>query len=311
MIENSVPGPNAKGLDQDARAFKNVDRQVLLAEFIEAEIERMREARPNLSSRLDRAAALLLAQLSLPPQTRPIRLRIGTGGRRQRFLVRSLTSGGVVYCESPITFECSCPDAHRRGQGRGCKHSLAVYISRRVGRTQRRGCSACGRGWVFRSEEVLDPDSGEVVEAINPVRCTRCGDGLSHEFVKQWLEDQRWIFARSLASNPHWYCWRREAADPKIFEQVVEHLREDGSPYLWWVSTYLQYVVGQHAYWAMGASVENTELINRKSLERVWIDELRNTGGGGFQWRWLHCDVEADRAKLRRQESVRKEPGDG
>jgi hypothetical protein len=38
------------------------------------------------------------------------------------------TSGGVVYCVSPGTFECSCPDAHRRGQGRGCKHSLAVYI---------------------------------------------------------------------------------------------------------------------------------------------------------------------------------------
>jgi len=98
---------------------------------------------------------------------------------------------------------------------------------------------------------------------------------------------------------------------PEDLREVVEHLREDGSPYLWWVSTYLQYVVGQHAYWAMGASVENTELIDRKSLERVWIDELRNTGGGGFQWRWLHCDVEADRAKLRRQESARKEPGDG
>ena len=87
MIENSVPGPNAKGLDQDARAFKNVDRQVLLAERIEAEIERIKEERPNLSSRLDRAAAMLVAQLSLPPQTRPIRLRIGTCGRRQRFLV--------------------------------------------------------------------------------------------------------------------------------------------------------------------------------------------------------------------------------
>ena len=87
MIENSVLEPNAQGLDQDARAFKNADRQILLAERIEAEIERIKEERPNLSSRLDRAAAMLVAQLSLPPQTRPIRLRIGTCGRRQRFLV--------------------------------------------------------------------------------------------------------------------------------------------------------------------------------------------------------------------------------
>jgi hypothetical protein len=296
-------------IPENARASLR-DREVL-AERIEREVERIREARPHLSSRLDRASALLVAQLSLPPQTRPVRVRIGTDGRRPRFLVRSLTSGGVVYCVIPGTFECSCPDVHRRGQGRGCKHSLAVYILLRAARTQRRGCSACERGWVFVGEEILDPESGELVGAINPVRCTRCGDGLSHELVQQWLEGQNWIFAKSRAANPHWYCLRRNAGDEATFEQVVEHLREYGSPYVWWGSTYLQYPAGRYAYWSMGASVENTELINRKSLEQVRIDELRNTGGGGVQWGWLHRNIGAEREELRRQEAGQEELGEG
>lgn len=274
----------------------------VLAGRIEGEVERIREARPHLSSRLDRATALLVAQLSLPAQTRPVKVRIGADGRR-RFLVRSLTSGGVVYCVSPGTFECSCPDAHRRGQGRGCKHSLAVYILWRAARTQRRGCSACERGWVFLGEEIVDPESGEVAEAVNPVRCTRCTGGLSHDFVQRWLESQRWIFARSRPNNPHEYCLRREAGDPELFEKVVEHLREFGHPYPWWGTVYRQYVCGSHAYWTMGAPLVETELINRKSLVQVRQDQLTNKGGGGIVWPWLHGDIEAERAEMRRRES--------
>jgi len=57
----------------------------------------------------------------------------------------------------------------------------------------------------------------------------------------------------------------------------------------------------------MGASVENTVVINRKSLEQVRVDELRNTGGGGIQWPWLHNDIEAERAELRKRESDQDE----
>jgi hypothetical protein len=294
---------STESIPENARGASSQDREVL-AERIETEIERIREARPYLSSRLDRAATLLVSQLSLPPQMRPVRVRIGAGGTR-RFLVRSTSSRGVVYSVDPTTYSCSCADAHRRGIG--CKHGLCCFILRRVARTQKRGCSACDRGWVFLGEEIVDPESGEVVGAINPVRCTRCGDGLSHEFVQQWLEGRNWIFAKSRADNPHWYCLRRNAGDESTFEQVVEHLREYGSPYVWWGSTYLQYPAGRYAYWSMGASVENTELINRKSLEQVRIDELRNTGGGGIQWRWLHGVVEVERAELRGLEAGQDE----
>jgi hypothetical protein len=184
MSTDMIP-PDARASDQDARASKHADHRALLAERIEAEIERIREARPHLSSRLDRASNLLLLQLASPPWQRPVRVRIAADGHR-RFLVSSTSSGGVVYSVDPTTYSCSCPDAHRRGLG--CKHGLCCFILRRVAGTQRRGCSACERGWVFLGEDVLDPESGEVTEAVNPVRCTRCGDGLSHAFVRRWLE---------------------------------------------------------------------------------------------------------------------------
>jgi hypothetical protein len=304
-----------KSIQHDARAFCSVDARASgredLAALVEREIERIREARPHLSSRLNRAAALLVAQLSLPAQTRPLRVRIGTHGHRPRFLVRSLTSGGVVYCVSPATFECSCPDAHRRGQGRGCKHSLAVYILLRAARTHRRGCGACERGWVFVGEEIVDPESGEVVEAINPVRCKRCREGLSEEDVQRWLESQRWHYASSRPDNAHCYCLRGEADNQESFERVVEYIREYGSPYAWWGKVYLQYVAGEHAYWTMGATLKNTDLINRKPLEQVRLDELVNKGGGGIVWPWLHNDIEAERAELRRRESAQEELGEG
>jgi len=154
---------------------------------------------------------------------------------------------------------------------------------------------------VFIGEEILEPETGELVEAINPVRCSRCSGGLSHNFVQGWLESQRWISALSRASNPHEYCLRREAGDPEVFEKVVEHIREYGHPYPWWGTVYRQYISGSHAYWSMGSPPSETELINRKTLEQVRLDQLVNKGGGGIVWPWLHNDIEAERAELRRE----------
>jgi hypothetical protein len=174
-----------------------------------------------------------------------------------------------------------------------------------------RGCAACDRGWEFRGEAIVDPDSGEVVEAINPVRCKHCRDGLSEEGVQRWLEAQRWHHARSRPDNPHSYCLRREADDQKTFEQIVEFINEYGSPYPWWGHVYRQYVCGSYAYWSMGAPPSETKLVNRKSLEQVRQDQLTNKGGAGVVWPWLHGDIEAERAALRRQESAQDELGEG
>ena len=91
-----------------------------IAERIERELERLRAARPGLSSRISRAENVLVAHLSCRSQ-RLIRVRVNADGAR--FLVSGL--GGAVYVVDPSDWGCSRPDAHRRGKG--CKHALACW----------------------------------------------------------------------------------------------------------------------------------------------------------------------------------------
>jgi hypothetical protein len=134
------------------------------------------------------------------------------------------------------------------------------------------------------------------------------GDGgLTYEQVEEWLSQQRWITARTRPDNPHQYCLKRNAADPEMFEKVAIYIRERGMNYVWWGSTYRQLVANGHCHWTMGSPIPETILINRKSLEQTRRDELRNKGGGGIQYRWLHGDLDEDRAALRREENGQEE----
>jgi hypothetical protein len=181
-------------------------------------------------------------------------------------------------------------------QGSACKHALAVWIlaSAATDPTTKRPAEA---------QEPIQGDEGE--EATVPKRAP--SDGLTHAQARCWLESQRWHFAKTMPDNPHEYCPRREAADEGMFEAVVTHIREFGQPYPWWGTVYLQYVAGDFAYWTMGKRPQETILVNRKTLERVRLDQLTNKGGGGIVWPWLHQDVEAEREDLRRQESGQDE----
>src|SRR5215207_6384852 len=55
-----------------------------IAQAVEKEIERLRKLRPELDSRIDRAASILVMQLSSHPRFRPVRVRVQ--GVRVRFL---------------------------------------------------------------------------------------------------------------------------------------------------------------------------------------------------------------------------------
>jgi hypothetical protein len=115
-----------------------------IAQAVEKEIERLRELRPELDSRIDRAASILVMQLSSNPRSRPVRVRIAKDGTA-RFLVDSATVGGGVYVVDPKSWECNCPDAHRRSE-KGCKHSITCYVLERVARVPRKGCRFCRGG---------------------------------------------------------------------------------------------------------------------------------------------------------------------
>jgi len=95
-----------------------------IAQAVEREIEILRRLRPTLKSRIDQASTLLVVHLA-NPRSRTVRVRIGVGGK-PTFLVSSSSQGGVVYSVDPGSWECSCPDHHRRSAA--CKHAICCYL---------------------------------------------------------------------------------------------------------------------------------------------------------------------------------------
>ncbi len=121
-----------QSLAQPARASTPPKPEVI-AERVEEELARLREARPHLADRLDRASNILVCHLSSPPRSRPIRCRVRANGHPV-LLISSLTTAGTVYVVDPGDWSCSCPDFHRRRQA--CKHAICGWIISRASLTR-------------------------------------------------------------------------------------------------------------------------------------------------------------------------------
>ena len=134
-----------------------------IAEAVEQELAVLREARPHLESRIDRAAGLLVVQLSSGPRTRPIRCRIRKDGKRV-YLVASLSAGGVTYLVDPIGWNCSCPDHQRRDAM--CKHVAASWVLWKADRPRRAACADCKES--FHPDRLLEVQEGQAEETLNP-----------------------------------------------------------------------------------------------------------------------------------------------
>ncbi len=153
--------------------------QEAIVECIEQELSRLRQRRPHLDRRIERATNLLVVHLSSPGSV--IRVRVGAGG--PRFLVASLSDRGAVYSVDPETWSCSCPAAHRY-EG-PCKHALSAYVLWRVAQPDRShgtvvrrdpvGCPVCENGLVRRTESYVNATTGELKERTLSLPCRACG----------------------------------------------------------------------------------------------------------------------------------------
>jgi hypothetical protein len=269
VIENSLPEPIARASDQNARAFTNRER---ISEAVEDELARLREKRPGLVSRIDRASHLLVVHLS-DPRLGTIRVRIDAK-RRCLFLVRSLTSGGVyVVGPGEAGWSCSCPDYHRRNAP--CKHLVAAWCLKRAAdrRAQRKGCAVCVDGWVYVGEDLVDAETGEVRTFHNPVRCRGCAcvqpPYLTDSELEEWMASVRWIYAKSMPKHPHEYCLKREQ-DEELFERVVRTVWDCGYDRLYLRRPWRSIDVAGYFLWVhtlpkprMPVPLEDTVLVNR------------------------------------------------
>lgn len=81
---------------------------------------------------------------------------------------------------------------------------------------------------------------------------------------RRFVREHDWIFARTMPDNPHEYTLRKNTSD-EVFEAAVRFVRENGEPELYYGKQYTVYFCDDHKYWTMGAPLEETILINRKS----------------------------------------------
>ncbi|WP_162924553.1 hypothetical protein [Rubrobacter indicoceani] len=94
-------------------------------ETIEREIARLRAARPQFRSRIERAESIIVIQLSVPKSVRPVKVRIHSDGTRS-YSVTSSSKLRRVYTVEAGTFACDCPDSRRRHAA--CKHGIACWL---------------------------------------------------------------------------------------------------------------------------------------------------------------------------------------
>ena len=83
------------------------------------------------------------------------------------------------------------------------------------------------------------------------------------QFIGNLIEKSRWIFAKTMPQNPHYYMLRKESDDSE-FVRFVEIIRKYGYRNKYEGYWYTQLNVNNWFYWTMGARVDITILINRK-----------------------------------------------
>lgn len=72
--------------------------------------------------------------------------------------------------------------------------------------------------------------------------------------------------AKSMPGIPHEYSVRKNWKDPKLFEEVVTFIRENGYEERFYSRVYIYYNYQGHKYWTMGSPLAQTIILNRAKL---------------------------------------------
>ena len=89
----------------------------------------------------------------------------------------------------------------------------------------------------------------------------------SKEDLSNRLQLQRWIFAKTMPKNPHYYTLKKNWKFPEAFEESVILIRKYGIEEKFRGWPYICFNFDGYKYWTMGSPVSQTILINRKPLE--------------------------------------------
>jgi hypothetical protein len=83
-----------------------------------------------------------------------------------------------------------------------------------------------------------------------------------YEQVAAWLAEAKWVFAKTMPSNPHEYSARDDWADPREWWRVVRFIRTHGYTERWEGVKYTMLDANGFKHWVL------FPVINRKPLNR-------------------------------------------
>lgn len=84
--------------------------------------------------------------------------------------------------------------------------------------------------------------------------------------LREFIESSKWTFAKTMPEWPHEYIVRVKV-DENLFIQLVHHIRNYGYKGKFYQKVITYYKDGRLVYWTMGASLEETIIINRCKKE--------------------------------------------
>jgi len=94
--------------------------------------------------------------------------------------------------------------------------------------------------------------------------------------IVNFIETEKWIFAKTYADTwPHEYIVR-ERVDEHLFLKMVEHIRQFGYEGKFYSKTMVYFDHNGFIYWTMGAPIEETIIINRTQKENSYEERLKN-----------------------------------
>jgi len=95
------------------------------------------------------------------------------------------------------------------------------------------------------------------------------------EALRDFVQNVKWTFAKTMPEWPHEYIVRGRV-DDKLFEQVVHHIRTNGSEKPFYQTTYTYFEEDGMLYWTMGEPIEETDIINRCKKESSYESRLKD-----------------------------------
>ena len=96
------------------------------------------------------------------------------------------------------------------------------------------------------------------------------------EDLCRFVTESRWTFAKTMPTWPHEYLVRGRV-DDRLFEALVTHIRAHGYEGRFYRRPITYFAEDGLVYWTMGASIEQTTIINRCKAEDTF--EARSKAG--------------------------------